>query len=483
VQEPAEVKEKREAGEVQPQGKETQKVVSKLIWEKTFDEPIEEVIWGEMEVTVEEARKVGIMGLGKKLPGEKIKINCPVKVIMKVEGREGRIKYASPDKAVKYLDLAGNVIKEGALWERGFEPSWARGGEPPFINHFGQLTWRRKEKIGKDKESGADVYKIFERNISYSKDRKYVGVMDITSKEINEYPYDFRSKFTYYKEKRKLWQTKLPDNLVVQCSISDNGDYIFLRVEMEMAKKFVLFIYNKAGKLVFSREDVELLKFSSNGRYAVISDLKRRQYIRGQGETKVLQCVDVETGTVSQNIEFEAGEYVDVWEMGNNGVFIVDYRNQGEVKAYDKRGRKLWRNSESYYTDAYARISQCGKYTWVIALRQLSGGWKEKKILYDNIMGQPVWIKEENDFILVDNRKIYNFGFFGFSPDTKYLCLGGKGIIFFCNLKGEVIWHKEINLPGVRRKAEFSPDGKFLMTTNLWNKIILFQIHKNKGGE
>jgi hypothetical protein len=221
VQEPAEVKEKREAGEVQPQGKETQKVVSKLIWEKTFDEPIEEVIWGEMEVTVEEARALGVKGLEQKKVAGKVKVKYPKVVVPKDE-----------------VIVGPNILypKEGVT-----------NTVVTFLNEKGNITNRI-------------FLKKFDR-CYLSSNGEYAGVVTA-------------GFFLMDKNGNVVWRKEAMEHTINHCIISDNGNRILMIDDIsplgESPPKSGFYLYDMAGRQIWKREineDIFDVKMSKNGKY------------------------------------------------------------------------------------------------------------------------------------------------------------------------------------------------------------------------
>jgi hypothetical protein len=406
-----------------------------LIWQKEFDEEIVGVIFGEAEMTVEEARAIGFKGWEQRRATDIVKVQYPKSVVTK--------------KATKFLDEQGNVIKEGPLWEEGFAP------------------WNKREKI-----EGTDDYKISSRSICRSKNRDYIGVLDVIAKEGKYNAHDISSQFNYYtSDKKKLCTIKLPDGLRPQCSISDDGSHIFFRIQMEMEWIFALYVYSKEGKLLFSKNKVELLKFSSNGRYAIVSLAKYFPRVR------YLQCIDVDEGRILSEIDFGPADRVDVKGVSDNGSFIVRYRERCEVKSYNKEGKLVWSYNNNDYSQASPGFSKNAKYAYVNAGRwNIDKSRSTKVILFNNTTGRIIWETKDNFIELPDRKKMHTPGCCGFSPDEKYFCLGSGGITSLHDIKGGLIWHNQLELKGVRRKREFSKDGRFLMVTDLWSKIVLFQL-------
>jgi WD40 repeat protein len=79
----------------------TETIEPKLIMEYKFDEPVVDIIFGETEMTVKEARKLGMKGLEKRKATERVKVQYP--------------KVLVTEKVVKFLDEKGKVINEMPL--------------------------------------------------------------------------------------------------------------------------------------------------------------------------------------------------------------------------------------------------------------------------------------------------------------------------------------------------------------------------------
>lgn len=79
------------------------KVTMEKVWEKKFDKPVEDVVFGEAEVTVQEAIATGVKGLEGRALREKIRIQYPKAIIEEEKFEELNLKF---------LDRKGNVKKE-----------------------------------------------------------------------------------------------------------------------------------------------------------------------------------------------------------------------------------------------------------------------------------------------------------------------------------------------------------------------------------
>jgi hypothetical protein len=84
-----------------------------LLWEKEFDEEVVDVIFGEAEMTVEEARALGYKGLEQKKLADTVKVQYP-KVLM-IKDKENSTRYQTFTESVKFLGNDGSVTRELSL--------------------------------------------------------------------------------------------------------------------------------------------------------------------------------------------------------------------------------------------------------------------------------------------------------------------------------------------------------------------------------
>jgi hypothetical protein len=80
-------------------------------------EEIIDIIWDEVEITVKEAKKLGVKGLEDKSENEKIKVKYPKVVIPKAPWTPEGATVEFP-KSIKFFNYKGNLIKEVKL-EKG----------------------------------------------------------------------------------------------------------------------------------------------------------------------------------------------------------------------------------------------------------------------------------------------------------------------------------------------------------------------------
>ena len=81
------------------------KVEPELIWEKQFEEPVIDTIFGEAEMTVKEARVLGVKGLEKRSPTEKIKIKYPKVFFI----GDPKSKNKKSVKTIKFFNIRGEL--------------------------------------------------------------------------------------------------------------------------------------------------------------------------------------------------------------------------------------------------------------------------------------------------------------------------------------------------------------------------------------
>jgi len=84
-----------------------------LLWEKEFDEEIVDIIFGEAEMTVEEARALGYKGWEQREATDTVKVQYP-KVVM-IKDEENSTQYQTFIESIKFLGKDGSVTRELSL--------------------------------------------------------------------------------------------------------------------------------------------------------------------------------------------------------------------------------------------------------------------------------------------------------------------------------------------------------------------------------
>ncbi|MEW6619520.1 MAG: hypothetical protein AB1422_09365 [bacterium] len=179
-------------GFAQTQGTETvvgtETIEPALVLEYKSDEPIADVIFGETEMTVEEARALGMKGLEKKKVTETVKVQYPKVIFVEDENAQGRAK------SIKFLDEKGRLKKEIPVQR------WILG-----------------------KQSAAEV--------KISENRKYIVVTTtrISAKPSDKPPYGISTDcIVINTEGDVLWKPKVGlFSYPPYVKVSSNGKYVF----------------------------------------------------------------------------------------------------------------------------------------------------------------------------------------------------------------------------------------------------------------
>jgi hypothetical protein len=199
---------------------------------------ITHVIYGEAEMTVSNARSMGVEGLEQKGLNEKVKVKYP-KVVMVSEKRAVQDYGAPMVEAVKFFDLSGKVKKEVLV----------------------------KDVFPKDKDGICWV--------DITDNRQYFALYTHVSFSVkNEYQEKKESKsqvVVFDTSGNKSWEieeTEFP----IAVHLSPNGEYLVGAPDTEWGGAPVL-VYNKSGKMLkkVKKDDQGCrISFSNDGSYFAV---------------------------------------------------------------------------------------------------------------------------------------------------------------------------------------------------------------------
>jgi hypothetical protein len=154
-----------------------------LLWEKEFDEEVVDVIFGEAEMTVEEARTLGFKGWEQRKTTDIVKVQYPKVLMVQDENNQGREPHV---KLMKFLDEKGNIKKELPIQryipgeqspadinvsenkkylcitsvKKWSEVGEALDGESVILNTDGDILWKTKHSLSSVKVSPNGQYVI-----------------------------------------------------------------------------------------------------------------------------------------------------------------------------------------------------------------------------------------------------------------------------------------------------------------------------------
>jgi len=201
-----------------------------VIYEKTFDEPVVDVIFDTATVTIEEAKMMGWKNLEGKKDDERIKIEYP-KVIFIPE----KISYRKDDtqiKEIRFYNKKGELIKKLQV----------------------ETDWSKREKV------------------VISPNGKYIGI----SKQPTEDNPENTGGVLYKADGTLIWEKKTKDSPI---AVSDEG-YV-LSGELDWKPEGTdgsFFIYNPEGEKIktienpYRKENIGkgFGKFSNDGKYVIL---------------------------------------------------------------------------------------------------------------------------------------------------------------------------------------------------------------------
>lgn len=276
------------------------KVKVEKIWERKFDEEIKDVAFGEGEITVEEARNMGMKGLEKERPRKKIKVRYP--------------KIAVTKKAIKFLDPKGKVKKQISLgeitpkgWERKVKISKQGIGVLSHIFRYKEDRPSEAEFTMIDK-NGNILYKIDISKVGYnmpyiSPSNYIVGTGDITGDYFGYLPsvWNHRGlvKVLFKWEEMKIVEWGGAEFSLNSCAFNGDGKLfattIYKRIWNQNDKKFKeehwLILFNENGEEIWRRDlspyKIRDIGVSDNGEFIVVRT-SRRIY-EETGETKIIK--------------------------------------------------------------------------------------------------------------------------------------------------------------------------------------------------
>ena len=82
--------------------------ILEVVLERHFEEPVVDTIYDEVEMTVEEAKKLGINGLGVRSPEEKIRVKYPRVLFI----GDPESEYKKAVKTIKFFNIKGKLLNE-----------------------------------------------------------------------------------------------------------------------------------------------------------------------------------------------------------------------------------------------------------------------------------------------------------------------------------------------------------------------------------
>jgi hypothetical protein len=351
-----------------------------LIWEKTFDEPIVDIIFDEATMTVKEARALGVRGLEQRKIREVVKVHYPRILVtekaVKFLDKKGKIKkkyelmksenlkiaengrYICITKPTKFveeftlgevilLDAAGNKIceiRDVNIYGYGDNLRLPTAGKWVLIDAhlYDDGAIELYDKEGRKKK--IEVCKAEDEvagmgEFSFTKDGKYFVTTAMSGGSV----WDNSYLLLYDENGNEIWRKILKnavDYFYDSITISPMGRYISVIFRIATKEKFedYLELFDNKGNLLWKKQVIPgeyYLKFSKNEKYIVANNTNNNLYL-----------FDVKSGELLWEYQDSA---LRTWsknpcDITNKGDVLVEtyYPGKKKIILFNKSGQVLW---------------------------------------------------------------------------------------------------------------------------------------------
>jgi hypothetical protein len=355
----------------EPAKEKSKKIVEPvLVWEKTFDEEIVDVIFGEAEMTVAKAKALGMKGLDQKKTTEKVKVVYPKVVVtneaIRFLNEKGEMKKSisiskklrkvmiskngkniSITRPLKY-DKYGHWIKQAELKlldEEGNVICWSDKLKPE-ENHLyydvlgngesvviysvftGVLAfYNRKDSTLKFTKAFVPPYSTMNFWTDYSYNGEYY-VMNIAP----EHKQGRAMVILFDKKGNELWRDETDENFACKVAISSKGNYVAIMAKDVRSQEKFIYLYNNQGELIGKRRGKGIISFSVDEKYYGITGGGEGIHLFDTKENKLLWIYK----ELEKNISFKS---IIVGKDGNKvivGGVMIDKKdfNNNEKERY-----------------------------------------------------------------------------------------------------------------------------------------------------
>jgi len=316
----------------------------KTVWEKTFDEPVVDV-WVEIdEMTVKEAKRLGIKGLEGKSPNEKVKVPL--------------IKAIRTKNKVLFLDKEGNIKEEMQIPGR-LLPAFNKGffitetfDRESYYYHLkcydlkGNLIWekdnlRNPSFLSSDKnyllsgsEAGTGIESFKDLVLIDAKTGKELCRMRVgsdfwVSKILPSgevivfehcYPYTLMKVYLLNKSGEKLWEFKreIKEGLSSEKIMYKNGKVIlYLSTGARKNSERLMCLDKNSGEILWEK----ILEGEIGYKFA-IPKAKNILYVKSAGKA---YGIDINNGKTIWRCNYKDGYYIYV-SVSSDGKYLLLHR-------------------------------------------------------------------------------------------------------------------------------------------------------------
>ncbi|MCK4235291.1 PQQ-binding-like beta-propeller repeat protein [candidate division WOR-3 bacterium] len=322
------------------------KMELQVVYEKTFTDPIVDVIFGEVEVTLDEAKRIGWKEdafTEKKRTNERVKIFYPKVVI--TSRKEGIDYPGEPEgemraKEIKFYDKDGKLMKTVLAGHRLLRSE--NGRYLVVANLFGDGYDKQGKYIFHDgggliyNWNGDEIGQIPSGNIIQVSDKGYV---------LGEWiVYDSSGR------KTGSLETDIPEEYMsceVNCSkMSRNGEYIVTVLSMFGPKEALYILWDNTGRILWKKE----FPFEVSGSMPLSHSIIENISIVGKAYTKSGVCIvmiDWDGKLLWNTKSTTGGNFRSKFSHDNKKVFIISSR--GYVLCVDTFSGKIrWQHKADW---------------------------------------------------------------------------------------------------------------------------------------